>query len=108
MSDGSPNADAIAAGSSLGPYPILEKLGEGGMGEVYSASDPKLARSVAIKILHAAAGANTLTVKRLEQEARAASALNHPGIVTIHDIGESSGRFFIVMELIDGTTLRHP
>ena len=97
----------LTRGERLGLYEIVAPLGAGGMGEVYSALDPKLSRSVAIKILNVDAGSNAAAVRRFEQEARAASALNHPGIVTIHDIGESGGRFFIVMELIEGTTLRH-
>jgi Tol biopolymer transport system component len=77
------------------------------MGEVYRARDTKLARSVAIKVLNLGAGANAAAVRRFELEARAASALNHPGIVTIHDTGQSDGQFYIVMELVDGVTLRH-
>jgi eukaryotic-like serine/threonine-protein kinase len=97
----------LASGARLGPYEIVGPLGAGGMGEVYRARDPKLGRNVAIKVLNLDAAANAVSVRRFEQEARAASALNHPGIVTIHDTGESDGRFYIVMEMIEGTTLRH-
>jgi Tol biopolymer transport system component len=76
------------------------------MGEVYRARDPKLGREVAIKVLGVEALANPGAVRRFQQEARAASSLNHPGIVTIHDLGELDGQFFIVMELVEGTTLR--
>jgi Tol biopolymer transport system component len=97
---------ALTPGSQCGAYEIVGLLGTGGMGEVYRARDPKLGRYVAIKVL----GAETLTspdaVRRVQHEARAASALNHPGIVTVHDIGEFHGQCFIVMELVDGTTLR--
>jgi Tol biopolymer transport system component/predicted Ser/Thr protein kinase len=77
------------------------------MGEVYRARDAKLGRDVAVKVLGIEAPASPATVRRFEQEARALSALNHPGIVTIHDVGECDGQFYIVMEIVEGTTLRH-
>lgn len=96
----------LTSGARVGQYEVVELLGTGAMGEVYRARDPKLGRHVAIKLLNVVTALNADDVRRLEREARAASALNHPGIVTIHDTGESNGRFFIVMELIEGTTLR--
>jgi eukaryotic-like serine/threonine-protein kinase len=74
---------------------------------VYRAWDPKLARNVAVKILNLDAAVNAAVIRRFEQEARILSALNHPGIVTIHDIGESEGRFYIVMEIVEGNALSH-
>ena len=97
----------LVRGARIGSYEVVELLGAGGMGEVYRAHDAKLARSVAIKVLNVDSGASAAAVQRFEQEARTASALNHPGIVTIHDIGRSDGQFYIVMELIAGVTLRH-
>ncbi|CAN5635956.1 hypothetical protein BH24ACI4_BH24ACI4_31050 [soil metagenome] len=97
----------LTPGARVGPYEIVELLGTGGMGEVYRVWDAKLARHVAIKLLNRETQANPVAVKRFEQEARAASALNHPGIVTIHDTGTWGHQFYIVMELVEGTTLRH-
>jgi eukaryotic-like serine/threonine-protein kinase len=87
-------------------YRILEKLGAGGMGEVYLAEDLKLGRKVAIKILSEAYTTNRDRLHRFEQEASAASALNHPNILTIHEVGDENGRHFIATEYIDGVTLR--
>jgi eukaryotic-like serine/threonine-protein kinase len=97
---------SLTVGSWCGAYEIVGPLGTGGMGEVYRARDPKLGRQVAIKVLGVEALANPGAVRRFQHEARAASSLNHPGIVTIHDVGELDGQFFIVMELVEGTTLR--
>jgi len=97
----------LARGARIGSYEVVDLLGAGGMGEVYRAHDAKLGRSVAIKVLNVDTEASAAAVRRFEQEARTASALNHPGIVTIHDTGRSDGHFYIVMELIDGVTLRH-
>src|SRR5215813_2949279 len=97
---------ALAAGTRLGNYEILAPLGAGGMGEVYRARDPRLNREVAIKVLPAELSADTERLKRLEREARAVSSLNHPNIVTIHEIGEADGRTYLVMEKIEGQTLR--
>jgi eukaryotic-like serine/threonine-protein kinase len=97
---------SLTPGSKCGAYEIVGPLGSGGTGEVYRARDSKLGRQVAIKVLRVEALANPGAVRRFQREARAASSLNHPGIVTIHDIGELDGQFFIVMELVEGTTLR--
>jgi len=97
---------ALPTGTRLGPYEILGQIGSGGMGEVYRARDPRLGREVAIKVLPAPVSSDPNRLKRFEKEARSASALNHPGIVTIHDIGQSGGTAYIAMELVDGQTLR--
>ena len=96
----------LAAGSRLGAYEILSPLGAGGMGEVYRARDARLGREVAIKVLPSATASDPDRRARFEQEARSASALNHPNILTIYDIGESSGTVYIAMELVEGKTLR--
>jgi len=95
----------LAPGSTLGPYEILASLGAGGMGEVYRARDPRLPREVAIKVLPAERVRDENRRRRFVQEARAASALNHPNIVTIHEIDSVDGIDFIVMELVVGKTL---
>src|SRR6266508_3872720 len=97
---------SLSPGSRLGPYEILSPLGAGGMGEVYRARDPRLSREVAIKILPASFSGDPDRLRRFEQEARSASALNHPNIITIHDIGSSDSTFYIAMEFVDGTSLR--
>ncbi len=93
-------------GSKVSHYRILEKLGAGGMGEVYLAEDMKLGRKVAIKILSEEYTTNKDRLHRFEQEAAAASNLNHPNILTIHEVGTDDGRHFIATEYIDGVTLR--
>ena len=93
------------SGANLGPYRILEKIGEGGMGEVYRAHDSRLQRTVAIKVL-APRLATPERVERFEQEARAASALNHPNILTIHDVGRQGDTAYFAMEWVEGRTLR--
>src|SRR5262249_29218203 len=96
----------LAAGSRLGPYEILAPLGAGGMGEVYRARDVRLSRSVALKVLPEALSAEKERLQRFEKEARSASALSHPNIVTIYEVGTSDGNFYIAMELVEGRTLR--
>ena len=95
----------VSPGTRLGPYEINGLLGAGGMGEVYRARDPRLGRDVAIKILPAEMG-NADLLARFEQEARAASALNHPNIITIYEIGRAEGSAYIAMELVSGSSLR--
>jgi Tol biopolymer transport system component len=96
----------IAAGARLGSYEVLAPLGAGGMGEVYRAKDTRLHREVAIKVLPASFSQDADRLRRFEQEARAASALNHPGILTIHDFGTEDGAPYVVSELLEGETLR--
>jgi Tol biopolymer transport system component/tRNA A-37 threonylcarbamoyl transferase component Bud32 len=96
---------ALVAGTRLGSYEILEPLGAGGMGEVYRARDTRLGRDVAVKVLPAERLSDPARRARFEQEARAASQLNHPHIVTIHEIDSAEGLDFIVMELVKGRTL---
>src|SRR5262245_64119442 len=96
---------AISAGEKLGPYEILAPLGKGGMGEVYRARDSRLHRHVALKVLPQAFQTEAAR-ERFQREARAASALNHPNICAVYDVGEAAGHPFLVMELLEGETLR--
>src|SRR6516225_8368514 len=93
-------------GQVLGHYRILEKIGEGGMGEVFRAHDDRLSRDVALKIIRPAAYSDPDRLRRFEQEAQAAAALNHPNIVAIYDVGFHEGHPYIVSELLEGKTLR--
>src|SRR5947207_13476160 len=97
---------SIPTGTRFGHYEIRSKLGAGGMGEVYLAEDTRLGRKVAVKTLPAEYTADADRVRRFEQEARAASALNHPNIVTILDIGEVNGIHFMAHEYVEGDSLR--
>jgi predicted ATPase len=96
----------LSAGTRLGPYEILEPLGAGGMGEVYRARDTRLGREVALKTLPSPLASDPDRVARFEREARAASSLNHPHIVTVHDLETSGPHPYIVMELVEGKSVR--
>src|SRR5579859_2944199 len=97
---------SFAAGTKLGPYEIVAPLGAGGMGEVYRAKDPRLGRDVAIKVLPSYFCRDEDRLRRFEQEARAAGALNHPNILAVYDVGTHEGSPYLVTELLEGVTLR--
>ncbi|MEA2464128.1 MAG: hypothetical protein QOJ98_1875, partial [Acidobacteriota bacterium] len=97
---------SIHKGASLGPYEILAQIGAGGMGEVWRARDKRIGRDVAVKVLPESFTEGDEQLWRFEQEARAAGGLNHPGLVTIFDVGTTNGSPYIVMELLEGETLR--
>src|SRR5438067_8555907 len=97
---------SLSPGTKLGRYEIRSKIGEGGMGEVYRARDEKLNRDVAIKVIPATLSQNADRLRRFEQEAQAAGALNHPNILAVHDVGVHDGAPYIVSELLEGEELR--
>jgi Tol biopolymer transport system component len=96
----------LSAGTRLGPYEIVAPLGAGGMGEVYRARDTRLGRDVAVKVIRPRLSTDSDQLRRFEQEARAASQLNHPNILVVHDLGSHEGSPYIVSELLDGESLR--
>ena len=96
----------LQPGGHLGPYAIVGFVGAGGMGEVYRARDPRLNRDVAIKVLHASVAADPERLRRFTAEAQAVAALNHPNVLTIHEVGTQGEHPFIATELLEGTTLR--
>src|SRR4030088_817066 len=93
-------------GQVVGHYRVLERIGAGGMGEVFRARDERLARDVALKLIQPTSTGKRDHLRRFEQEARAAAALSHPNIVAIYDVGFEQGYPFIVSELLEGSTLR--
>jgi eukaryotic-like serine/threonine-protein kinase len=97
---------SLASGTRIGPYEIISMIGAGGMGEVYRATDSRLRRDVAIKVLPSDVCGDPQRLRRFEQEARASSALNHPNVLVVHDIGGLDAAPYVVTELLDGSTLR--
>ncbi|HYR43851.1 MAG TPA: serine/threonine-protein kinase, partial [Terriglobia bacterium] len=107
LAEPAPQETSLEQGTKLGPYEIVSAIGAGGMGEVYRAHDPRLGRDVAIKVLRGIFTSDADRLRRFEQEARAAAALNHPNIVAIHDFGTTDQRIpYVVSELLEGETLR--
>ena len=98
--------DGSLIGCRVGPYQVLSQIGAGGMGEVYLAHDTKLDRHVAVKLLAANVAADPIRLRRFHDEARAASALNHPNILIVHDFGAVDGRPYMVTEFVEGETVR--
>src|SRR5690349_9876798 len=98
----------LAANTKLGPYEIVALLGAGGMGEVYRARDTRLGREVAVKVLPRGVAGDPERQQRFEAEARAAGSINHPNIITLHDVGVQDGAPYLVTEVLEGETLRAP
>jgi len=96
----------LTAGALLGPYEVLDALGSGGMGEVYRARDMRLGRTVALKVLPSSFSRDEERLRRFEQEARAAGALNHPNVLSVYDVGRQDGTPYLVSELLEGASLR--
>jgi len=97
----------LAPGTRLGPYEIVGPLGAGGMGEVYRATDTRLGREVAIKVLPAEVAGDVEPLRRFEREAKAVSALNHPNIVTLYEVGPTEAGPYLVLEHVEGQPLRN-
>ena len=97
---------ALDAGARLGPYEVLGLIGAGGMGEVYRASDPRLRREVAVKVISTEGPASAERLRRFTDEARAVASLSHPNVLTVYDVGEREGEPYLVFELLEGETLR--
>nr|MDQ3370084.1 serine/threonine protein kinase [Myxococcota bacterium] len=105
--ESSPGLEDLAPGFTIGRYRLVERLGAGAMGVVWSAQDPRLDRRIAIKVVHPSLARSPEASARLLREARAMAKLSHRAVVTVHDAGEVDGRLFLGMELVDGTTLGH-
>src|SRR5436309_15878956 len=101
-----PSAMLFTTGSRLGPYEVVCPLGTGSMGEVYRARDPRLGRDIAVKVIAADGQSSPDRLRRFEQEARAVAALDHPSILSVHDVGAQDGTTYVVFELLEGETLR--
>src|SRR3954471_409583 len=96
----------LSAGSRVGPYEVITLLGEGGMGQVYRGSDPRLRSHIAIKVLPKESWHDPEAKARFEREARAVASLSHPNVIAVHDFGEEGGTFYVITELLEGKTLR--
>ena len=101
-----PRMATLSSGTRFGPYEVVSLLGEGGMGQVYRARDPRLGREIAIKVLPQESSSNADALARFEREARAVASLSHPNILAVHDFGSERGTFYVVTELLEGETLR--
>src|SRR6478609_11416999 len=105
--DGEGTPESLGRGASFGRYVVLDRIGEGGVGEVYAAFDPELDRKVAVKLLRHRDGSGSASLQeRLVREAQAMARVSHPNVIPIYDVGISSGRVFLTMEFVQGMTLR--